>query len=147
MSICGQIYSSKFGTADSFYLRDNRPFELQALRFLLAFRLFSKIACRSRKRIGRKNKNSSWQKTHFLSSFKYTLCGGASCPVMGAVFKTVGEIVRAVLGWFDSDTPPPIRFVISDFGLMLLIFNCFALKTFTSANKFTRNLHCEWTRI
>ena len=26
----------------------------------------------------------------------------------GAVFKTVCEIVRAISGWFDSDTPPPI---------------------------------------
>jgi hypothetical protein len=34
--------------------------------------------------------------------------GGASRPVTGAVFKIVCEIVRAILGWFDSDTPPPI---------------------------------------
>ena len=33
--------------------------------------------------------------------------GGASVPVNGAVFKTVCEFVRANLGWFDSDTPPP----------------------------------------
>ncbi len=36
----------------------------------------------------------------------------------GAVFKTVCEIVRAILGWFDSDTPPPNRFWNSDFGLV-----------------------------
>jgi hypothetical protein len=35
--------------------------------------------------------------------------GGASVPVNGAVFKTVCETVRAVLGWFDSDTPPPTK--------------------------------------
>jgi DNA processing protein len=34
---------------------------------------------------------------------------------MGAVFKTVCETVRAALGRFDSDTPPPILFAICDF--------------------------------
>jgi hypothetical protein len=33
--------------------------------------------------------------------------GGASCPVMGAVFKTVSGCARAYLGGFDSHTPPP----------------------------------------
>jgi hypothetical protein len=33
--------------------------------------------------------------------------GGASVLVNGAVFKTVGEAARAVLGRFDSYTPPP----------------------------------------
>ena len=41
--------------------------------------------------------------------------GGASCPVMGAVFKIACERVRARLGWFDSDTPPPNQFSILDF--------------------------------
>ena len=33
--------------------------------------------------------------------------GGATCPVMGAVFKTVCRVARAGLGGFDSHTPPP----------------------------------------
>jgi hypothetical protein len=33
--------------------------------------------------------------------------GGASVLVNGAVFKTVCEAARAVLGRFDSYTPPP----------------------------------------
>jgi four helix bundle protein len=36
--------------------------------------------------------------------------------VTGTVFKTVCEAVRAVLGRFDSDTPPPIQFRIWDLG-------------------------------
>ena len=40
--------------------------------------------------------------------------------MMGAVFKTVGEIVRAVLGWFDSDTPPP-KFIL-DLGFRIADF-------------------------
>ena len=37
----------------------------------------------------------------------------------GTVFKTVCEAVRAVLGRFDSDTPPPNRFGILDFGFWI----------------------------
>ncbi len=37
----------------------------------------------------------------------------------GAVFKTVCEIVRAVLGRFDSYTPPPNLFWILDFGFWI----------------------------
>jgi len=39
--------------------------------------------------------------------------------VTGTVFKTVCEAVRAVLGRFDSDTPPPNRFWILDFGFWI----------------------------
>jgi four helix bundle protein len=39
--------------------------------------------------------------------------------VTGTVFKTVCEAVRAVLGRFDSDTPPPNRFWILDFGFRI----------------------------
>ena len=46
-------------------------------------------------------------------------CGGASCPVMGAVFKTVSECARAYLGGFDPHTPPPARFWILDFGFWI----------------------------
>jgi hypothetical protein len=42
--------------------------------------------------------------------------GGASCPVTGAVFKTVSECARAYLGGFDSHTPPPFRIGIWDLG-------------------------------
>ncbi len=50
--------------------------------------------------------------TEILATF---INGGASCPVMGAVFKTVSGCVRAYPGGFDSHTPPPYRFWISDF--------------------------------
>ena len=36
-----------------------------------------------------------------------TRFGGASCPVMGTVFKTVCGCARAYPGGFDSHTPPP----------------------------------------
>ncbi len=39
---------------------------------------------------------------------KRIILGGASCPVMGAVFKTVSGCARAYLGGFDSHTPPPV---------------------------------------
>ena len=51
--------------------------------------------------------------------YTFLLRGGASCPVTGAVFKTVCEAVRAVLGRFDSDTPPPNRFWNLDFGFRI----------------------------
>ena len=37
----------------------------------------------------------------------FIVYGGATCPVMGAVFKTVCRIARVSLGGFDSHTPPP----------------------------------------
>ena len=49
------------------------------------------------------------------------ICGGASCPVMGAVFKTVSECARAYLGGFDPHTPPPKRFGIWDLGFGIFV--------------------------
>src|SRR5262245_57458501 len=49
--------------------------------------------------------------------------GGASCPVMGAVFKTVSECARAYLGGFDSHTPPPNRMFVLD-GIVVRFRPC-----------------------
>ncbi len=62
--------------------------------------------------------NSSPHRRAICDADTTSLEGGASCPVMGAVFKTVSGCARAYLGGFDSHTPPPIfLFGNCDFGL------------------------------
>ena len=52
-------------------------------------------------------------------SIIFPIFGGESCPVTGAVFKTVCEYARACLGGFDSHTPPPVQFGNWDLGIRI----------------------------
>jgi hypothetical protein len=42
-----------------------------------------------------------------VSTLWYKYVGGATCPVMGSVFKTVVSARERTSGGFDSHTPPP----------------------------------------